>query len=126
MTASNDQRHAGRPHERPFRATTRPTWRCIISYPAYDQLPLDIGRGFAIWRVYMHLRPPRLDFREPSEVKVWSVAMDLKMSERKVRSAITWLVARGYLKEHSRGSRRVRSLTIAWAVDRTRPSLPAA
>lgn len=97
-----------------------------MSYPAYDHLPNEIGRGFAIWRVYMHLRPPRLDFLEPREVKVWSIAMELRMSERKVRHAITWLVAKGYLKEHARGSRRVRALTVAWAVDRSHTTQPAA
>jgi hypothetical protein len=88
-----------------------------LSYPAYDQLASDIGRGFATWRVYMHLRPPRLDFQEPRDVKVWSVATELHMSERKVRSAIAWLVEHGYIKPHGRGSRRVRSLTLMWAVD---------
>lgn len=87
-----------------------------MSYPAYDQLALDIGRGFATWRVYMYLRPPRLDFCTPVEVKVWSVALELRMSERKVRSALAWLIERGYLREHGRGSRRVRSLTLAWAI----------
>lgn len=89
-----------------------------MSYPAYDQLPLEIGRGFATWRVYMALRPPRLDFTQPTEVKVWAIAEELSMSPRKVRAGLDWLVDRGYLIAHGRGTRRVRSLRLAYAVQR--------
>lgn len=95
-----------------------------MSYPAYDQLALEIGRGFATWRVYMHLRPPRLDFSDAREVKVWAIAAELQMSQRKVRAALDWLVDRGYLIAHSRGDRRVRSVRLAYAVQR--PDRPAA
>jgi len=91
-------------------------------YPAYEQLALEIGRGFARWRVYMHLKPPRLHFTQPREVKVWAVASELQMSPRKVRDALDWLTERGFLAEHGRDSRGVRRLTVEYE----REHLPAA
>ncbi|HEY4133490.1 MAG TPA: hypothetical protein VGM50_22920 [Gemmatimonadaceae bacterium] len=94
-----------------------------MSFPAYDQLPNEIGRGFATWRVYMHLMK-RLDFLAPKEVKVWALAEDLQMSRRKVRSALDWLVDRGYLIAHDRGTRGVRAVRLAYNVQK--PERPAA
>lgn len=92
-------------------------------YPAYEQFANEIGRGFSIWRVYMALRPPRLGFTEhpettPGNVKVEVLAKELRMGERKVRAALDWLTANGYLHEHGRDGRGVRSLTVAHAVRR--------
>jgi len=92
-------------------------------YPAYEQFANEIGRGFSIWRVYMALRPPRLEFTEklnaqPCNVKVEMLAKELRMSERKVRAALDWLTSNGYLREHGRDGRGVRSLTVAHDVRR--------
>lgn len=89
-----------------------------MSYPAYEQLALEIGRGFARWRVYMLHRPPRLDFMQPRDVKVWAVAAELQMSPRKVRDALDWLTQKGFFEEHGRSTHGVRSLTVAYAVKR--------
>lgn len=66
----------------------------------------------------MHLRPPTLHFTEPREKKIWTLAAELHMSPRKVRDALDWLTARGFLVEHGRDSRGVRRLSIAYAVER--------
>lgn len=91
-----------------------------MSFPAYQHLGKHIGRGFARWRVYMHLvhgsdtEPPVLNFVRPVEVKVTALADCLHMSPRKAQDALDWLAERGYIVEHGRGDRRVRSLTLAW------------
>lgn len=94
-----------------------------MSFPAYQafhgeinsQTGKDIRRGFVRWRVYMHLvHCPVLNFVTPVEVKVTGLSSTLKMGPRKVIDALDWLASTGYLVEHGRHERRVRSLTLAW------------
>jgi hypothetical protein len=86
-----------------------------VSFPAYEHLGKNIGRGFARWRVYMHLvHQPVLNFVTPVEVKVTALAVTLEMSPRKTIEALDWLVGQGYIVQHARHGRRVRSLTLAW------------
>lgn len=89
-----------------------------MSFPAYDSFGKEIGRGFAVWRVYMALQPPTLDFVKPKDVKVISLANHLRMGRRHVSAAILWLIEHGYVVEHSRDAKRVRSLTLAYALER--------
>lgn len=95
-----------------------------MSFPAYDQFGQDIRVGFATWRVYMRLRPPRLDFAVAREVKVWALASELSMSPRKVRASLNWLVENGYLISHGLRDGKVRCLRLAYLVER--PERPAA
>lgn len=85
-------------------------------YPAYESFGRQIGRGFAAWRVYMALQPPRLDFAIPRDVKIGALSDELGMGRQHVRKALTELVSQGYLLEHGRDARRVRSLRLAYAV----------
>lgn len=88
-----------------------------LSFPAYEQIGRDVQLGYARWRVYMHLvNDGVLSLHRPTEVKVSGVCASLKMSRRKVTDALDWLTERGYLMEHTRQSRRVRVLTLEWAV----------
>lgn len=86
-----------------------------IVFPAYAELGQNIGRRFATWRVYMHLvHAPILNHHIPTEVKVTGLGAALGMSPRKVVGALDWLVTCGYIVEHDRHERRVRSFTLAW------------
>lgn len=92
-----------------------------MSCPAYEQLGKDIRLGYASWRCYMRLaigsehEPPILNFVTPVEVKVWYLAQTIPLSPRKVRSSLDWLVRMGYLVEHGRDARGVRSLSLAFS-----------
>lgn len=89
-----------------------------MSYPAYDAIGHEIGLGYARWRVYMALQPPTLDFVTPKDVKIAWLCAELRMSPRKAIDAVNWLTERGYLVAHGRGARGVRSLRLAYSVDR--------
>lgn len=88
-----------------------------MSYPAYEAFGKEIGRGYAVWRVYMALQPPRLTFHTPRAVKVAAMVSELRMSPRDVIRGLSVLTQRGYLVEHSRDRRGVRSLTLAYALE---------
>lgn len=89
-----------------------------MSFPAYECFGKDIQLGFARWKVYMHLvHGPVLNFVTPVEVKVAALEASLRMSPRKVIDALDWLADRGYIVEHGRHERRVRSLTLAWTLN---------
>lgn len=86
-------------------------------FPAYEAFGRDIGIGFARWRVYMHLvNGGIVNHVRPVEVKVSGLSSTLKMSRRKVTEALDWLIWRGYVIEHGRHERRVRVITLAWAL----------
>lgn len=91
-----------------------------MSYPAYDQFGKDIGRGYAAWRVYMALQPPRLVFHQSRSVKAIALADELHMGRRHVIRALDWLVAHGYLIDNGRSSRGVRSLLLAHDIESRR------
>lgn len=87
-----------------------------MSYPAYEAFGKEIGPGYATWRVYMALQPPKLDFAVPKDIKTAALAQELRMGRQHVRNAITRLIALGYLIEHGRDTRGVRSLRLAYAL----------
>lgn len=98
-----------------------------MSFPAYETLSRDIDLGFARWKVYMRLvHGGVLNHATPAEVKAESLAegivwrnrrgRSVRLSPRKVRDALDWLVDRGYLVEHGRDPRGVRLLTLCWAM----------
>lgn len=92
-----------------------------MSYPAYEAFADEIDAGYAAWRVYMHLRPPRLHFVRPREVKIKGLAIELHMGAQHVRRAIHRLIAMGYLEQHGHNRRGVRSLTVCHDVQRPTP-----
>jgi hypothetical protein len=88
-----------------------------VSFPAYDAIGKDLGLGFSSWRVFMFLvNEPVLNHVTPVEVKVWFVAEQLHMGRRHVSHALDWLVQRGYLVQHAKDGRGVRTLSLAWAI----------
>lgn len=89
-----------------------------MSYPAYESFGKWIGRGYGAWRVYMALQPPALTFHTAKDVKVVGLVDELHMSPRDVIRALGVLTEAGYLVEHSRNRRGVRSLTLAYALEK--------
>ena len=95
-----------------------------MSFPALDHLNADISaltgkqirRGYARWRVYMFLKPPRLSFAEAREEKVETIRFALRMSPNAVVDALDWLTEKGYLVEHGRTGRGIRRLSLAWDI----------
>lgn len=88
-----------------------------MSYPAYEQFGRQIGRGYAIWRVYVALQPPTLAFHAPKDIKAVWLAGELKMGRRHVIKALNWLVLNGYLIQHGKDAHGVRSLSLAYAIE---------
>lgn len=89
-----------------------------MSYPAYQDFGKHIKAGYAVWRVYMALQPPCLTFHAPKDIKAVWLARELKMGRRHVIKALNWLVEHGYVVQHGRGLHGVRSLTLAYAVEK--------
>lgn len=87
-----------------------------MSFPAMEDLAADIELGFVAWKVYMHLQRNVLNHVTPVEVKVWLLADTVHSNNQRVIESLNWLVHKGYLAEHARGSRGVRSFTLAWSV----------
>lgn len=88
-----------------------------MTYPAFTSFGKDIARGHAVWRVYMALQPPCLHFHKAKAIKATVIADELRMGRRHVIKALNELVATGYLVEHGRLARGVRSLSIAFALE---------
>jgi hypothetical protein len=104
--------------------TDHPT---LIDWPAYEAMGHDIRVGHACWRVWMHLiHTVCLSMHKPTEVKVWYLCQTLKMSPRSVINALDCLTQYGYLIDHGRKERRVRSLTFAYSVKPTDASVASA
>lgn len=87
-----------------------------MTFPALDCLAQDRSIRHAAWKVYMHLQRDVLSLKDPREVKVAALAETLHISRPSVIDALNQLVDRGYLVEHSRVSRGVRVLTLAWSL----------
>jgi hypothetical protein len=87
-----------------------------LSYPAFTSFGKEIRRGYAVWRVYMALQPPRLSFHKPCDVKATGLATELQMGRRHVIKALNELVASGFLVEQGRDHHGVRSLMLAYAI----------
>lgn len=88
-----------------------------MSFPALASFGKEIRRGHAVWRVYMALQPPCLNFHKPKDVKAVWLAGELRMGRRHVIRALNELIAAGYLVQHSRDAHGVRSLSIAYALE---------
>jgi hypothetical protein len=86
----------------------------MTSPPAFAAFDHDPAVGRLAHRLYRHLQSELLDFREPRPVKVRGLAGTLHAGTSGVMRSLNWLVARGYLVEHDRGSRGIRSFTMAW------------
>ncbi len=102
-----------------------------VSFPAYTDFGKDVRAGYARWRVYMHLvHAPVLNHAKAVDVKITALAASIPsrgddtqlehghISRRKAAEAIDWLVRVGYLVEHAKDRRGVRSLTLAWELKR--------
>lgn len=100
-----------------------------MSCPAYFAFGKDLRVGYSRWRVYMHLvHAPVLNHAKPVDVKISALALAIPargddtpgarrhISRRKLSDAIDWLVQNGYLLEHAKDRRGMRSLTLAWDV----------
>jgi hypothetical protein len=90
-----------------------------MSFPALDAFEEDpIGEHKPTWKVYMHLQRSLLNHTKPMPVKVRALTQTLRLGPASVIAALNQLVGRGYLIEHSPGSRGVRNLTLAWSIDK--------
>lgn len=90
----------------------------MILYPAYHEIANDVELKFARWKVFMHLvHAPVLNHVKPVRVKAWVLAKAIPMHRDKVNDALDWLVRRGYLLQHERDRRGVRTLTLAWTTE---------
>jgi len=89
-----------------------------MTYPAYESFAHEIDAGYAAWRVYMTLKPPRLHFVRPRDIKIKALALELHMGAQHVRRAVDRLVEMGYLEQHGSNRRGVRSLTVCHDVER--------
>lgn len=85
-----------------------------MSFPALDAFAADRAVRRLTFRLYMHLQREVLDLTSPRPVKVAQLAHTLRMRPESVITSLNWLVERGYLVEHARGPRRIRSFTLAW------------
>ncbi len=90
-----------------------------MSFPAFEAFAADTAVRHITFRVYMHLQRACLNHHTPQEVKSLSLAETLKLRPASIISALNWLTSRGYLVEHPRGSRNVRSFTLAWSIPPT-------
>lgn len=66
----------------------------------------------------MALQPPLLHFVDRRDVKLAWLVEELHMGRRQVIQALAWLVTHGYVVEHGRDPKGVRSLTLAYALER--------
>lgn len=90
-----------------------------MSFPALDAFETDpISESAPTWKVYMHLQRSWLNHTQPKAVKVRALTQTLHLGPASVIAALNQLVERGYLIEHSPGSRGVRNLTLAWSIER--------
>jgi hypothetical protein len=87
-----------------------------VSYPALDSFAADHRIRRSTFRLYMHLQRSVLHHAEPREVRIWYLKDRLHMGATAIISGLNWLVLNGYLIEHGRGQRMVRSFTLAWSV----------
>lgn len=85
-----------------------------VSYPAFEAFSRVVDHRRAVRRVYQALQPPRLDFALARPVKTIGLAHELKLNPRDVRAALNRLIGDGYLIEHGRDRRGVRSLRLAY------------
>ncbi len=84
-----------------------------MTFPALDAFAADRAVRRLTFRVYMHLQRQVLDLTKPRAVKVAELAHTLRMRPASVIESLNWLVCRGYLIEHERKERRVRTFTLA-------------
>jgi len=90
-----------------------------LSYPAFAAFFTDPGITSARIQVFMALQPDRalaLDFVRPVDVKTEAVARAARVSKGAAVDALAWLVRHGYLVQHGRDGRGIRSVTLAYAV----------
>jgi hypothetical protein len=64
----------------------------------------------------MALQPPLLDFAVPRDIKAVWLARELGMGRRHVIKGLDWLIDHGYLIQHGRDPKGVRSLRLAYAI----------
>lgn len=86
-----------------------------MTFPALDDLAQDVNIGHRAWRVYMHLQRSVLDLRTPRTVKVNVLGEALRIRPASISKSLNYLVQSGYLIEHERETRGIRSFTLAWS-----------
>lgn len=94
-----------------------------MTFPALAAFAADHTVRRLTFRLYMHLQREALDINQARAVKVAELAHTLRMRPASVIESLNWLVQNGYLIEHARQSRRIRTFTLAWTRETRIPSV---